>query len=588
MSPNQNKMAKKKIKANSLKSIYKNIVYPRRKTLLLGFVLIMINRVMGFVLPGSSKFLIDDIIKNERTDLMGTFVLVVGVAVLIQAITSFALTQLLSVQAQKLIADLRVKVQEHILRLPVGFFDTMKSGGLVSRIMNDVEGVRNIVGTGVVQFVGGIITAVGAFSALIYFNAMLTLYILIPVILFAVISFYAFKRIRPIFRERGKIQEAVTGRLTETLGGIRVVKGFNAEQREIETFRTGVMSLFNNIKSSLVNTSFVTSLGAFIAGVATIIIMYVGGSDVITGKMEVGELLAFTMYLGVMIFPIVQMGSIGTQLTEAIAGLDRTEELLSVTAENDDPNRTIVLENVKGDFEFDNVRFEYEEEKEVLHGISFSAPKGSVTALVGGSGSGKSTIASLVGTFISPKDGKVSIDGVDLAKVDLESYRKNLGVVLQDDFLFEGTIRDNVLFGKPDATEDELQNAIKAAYVDEFTNRFEQGLETLIGERGVKLSGGQRQRVAIARAMLANPKVLILDEATSNLDTLSEGFIQKSLEKLMEGKTTFVIAHRLSTIKKADQILVVENGEIIERGNHNELIANEGKYYEMYTYQARI
>ncbi|MFY0675065.1 MAG: ABC transporter ATP-binding protein [Bacteroidia bacterium] len=581
-------MAGKKIKANSLKSIYKNIVYPRRKTLALGFLLIMINRIMGFVLPGSSKILIDDIIDGGKTELMTMFVLVVGSAVLIQAITSFALTQLLSVQAQKLIADLRVKVQEHILRLPVGFFDSMKSGGLVSRIMNDVEGVKNIVGTGVVQFFGGIITAIGAFSALVYFNALLTLYILIPVILFAVISFYAFKRIRPIFRERGKIQESVTGRLTETLGGIRVVKGFNAERREIDTFRDGVMKLFKNIKSSLVSSSFVTSLGSFIAGVATLIIMYVGGSDVIEGTMKTGDLLAFTMYLGIMIFPIVQMGNIGTQLTEAIAGLDRTEELLSVTAENDDPKRINKLGEIYGDFEFNDIRFEYEEGKEVLHGVSFKAPKGSVTALVGGSGSGKSTIASLVGTFISPNSGKVTVDGFDLATVDLESYRSQLGVVLQDDFLFEGTIKENILFGKPVATEEELRNAIESAYVNEFTDRFEDGLDTLIGERGVKLSGGQKQRVAIARAMLANPKVLILDEATSNLDTLSEGFIQKSLEKLMDGKTTFVIAHRLSTIKKADQILVVENGEILERGNHDDLIAKEGKYYEMYTYQARI
>jgi subfamily B ATP-binding cassette protein MsbA len=367
-----------------------------------------------------------------------------------------------------------------------------------------------------------------------------------------------------------------------------VVKGFNAERREIDTFRDGVMKLFHNIKSSLVSSSFVTSLGSFIAGVATLIIMYVGGSDVIAGTMKTGDLLAFTMYLGIMIFPIVQMGNIGTQLTEAIAGLDRTEELLSVTAENDDPKRTHKLGEIYGDFEFNDIRFEYEEGKEVLHRISFSAPKGSVTALVGGSGSGKSTIASLVGTFISPNSGSVTVDGIDLETVDLESYRSQLGVVLQDDFLFEGSIRENILFGKPEATDQELQHAIESAYVNEFTDRFEEGLDTLIGERGVKLSGGQKQRVAIARAMLANPKVLILDEATSNLDTLSEGFIQKSLEKLMDGKTTFVIAHRLSTIKKADQILVVENGDILERGNHDELIAKEGKYYEMYTYQARI
>lgn len=581
-------MAKKKIKANSLKSIYTNIIYPRRKSLLLGFLLIIINRLSGLVLPWSTKYLIDDIIAPKSLDLLGPFILMVGVAVLISAASSYALTQLLSVQAQKLIAELRVKVQEHVLRLPVGFFDSMKSGGLVSRIMNDVEGVRNIVGTGVVQFIGGILTAVGAFIFLVTFNATLTMYILLPVVAFAIISFYAFKRIRPIFRERGKIQERVIGRLTETLGGIRVVKGFNAEEREIGAFRQGVMDLFMNVKSSLTSSSLVTSLGSFIAGLTTLIIMYVGGHDIVAGDMTTGELLSFTMFLGVMIFPIIQMGNIGTQLTEAIAGLDRTEELLSQTMENDDPNRVNQLPAIDGDFEFQDVRFEYEDDKEVLHGISFNAPKGSVTALVGGSGSGKSTMASLVGTFISPTNGRVLVDGYDLSTVDLESYRRHLGVVLQDDFLFEGTIRNNILFARPDASEEELKAAVEAAYVNEFTDRFSEGLETLIGERGVKLSGGQRQRVAIARAMLANPRVLILDEATSNLDTISEGYIQKSLESLMKGRTTFVIAHRLSTIKKADQILVIDDGKILEQGNHSELIATEGKYYEMFTYQARI
>ena len=555
---------------------------------MIGLLLILINRVAGLVLPGATKYLIDDIIVGGNTELFRQFVPIVGAAILIGSISSFMQTQLLSVQGQKLIAELRVKVQEHILKLPVGFFDSMKSGGLVSRIMTDVEGVRNIVGTGVVQFIGGIFTAVGAFTFLVIVNAKLTVFILLPVIAFAFISAIAFKRIRPIFRERGKIQERVTGRLTETLGGIRVVKGFNAEGREIGVFSEGAMTLFRNVRKSLLSSSLVTSLGSFIAGLTTLIIMYVGGHDVIDGTMTTGDLLAFSMYLGVMIFPIIQMGNIGTQLTEAIAGLDRTEELLSQVKEHDDPKRVNEIKNLEGNFEFKDVRFEYDEDKEVLHGISFKAPKGSVTALVGGSGSGKSTIASLIGTFIQPKEGQIVLDGLDFETVTLESYRRNLGVVLQDDFLFEGTIRENILFARPDAPVDELNKAVTDAYVSEFTDRFEDGLETLIGERGVKLSGGQRQRVAIARAMLANPKVLILDEATSNLDTLSEGYIQKSLESLMEGRTTFVIAHRLSTIKKADQILVVDEGKILERGNHDELIANKGKYYDMYTYQARI
>lgn len=575
-------------KANSWKSIYSNIIKPRMNMLLLGLLLILINRVAGLVLPISTKFLFDDIIKNERHDMFGYFALVVGIAIIIQAVTSFTLTQLLSVQAQKLIAELRIKVQRHLIKLPVRFFESHKSGGLVSRVMSDVEGVRNIVGTGVVQLFGGSITAIGAFCALIYFNAQLTLYILLPVIAFAFISIAAFKRIRPIFRERNKIREFVHGRLTESLGGIRVIKGFHAEEKEISIFSEGVMRLFRNIKKSLVSSSFVTSLGTFIAGLATLMIMYFGGSDIIDGKMEPGELIAFSTLLGVMVFPIIQMGNIGTQLTEAVAGLDRTEELLSEEVEDENPERVHVLDKVNGDFVFDDVHFAYDEGKDVINGVSFSANAGSVTALVGGSGSGKTTIASMVATFISPEKGTIAIDGHNLNEVTLHSYRKHLGVVLQDDFLFEGSIRENILFSKPEASEEDFKAAVKAAYVDEFTDRFEDGLETIIGERGVKLSGGQRQRVAIARAILADPKILILDEATSNLDTVSEGFIQKSLDHLMKGRTTFVIAHRLSTIKKADQILVIDNGKVLEQGTHDELIDKEGKYFEMYTYQARI
>lgn len=575
-------------RVNSLKSIFKSIIWPRKWLLLFGLILILFNRAAGLIIPASTKFLIDDIIGKNQAEYLSLFVLVVAVSVIVQSITSFTLTQLLSVEAQSLIAKLRVQVQKQVMNLPLSFFDDNKSGGLVSRIMNDVEGVRNLVGTGVVQMIGGLITSVGAFVILLNINAALTFYAILPMIIFSIIAVQAFKRIRPIFRERGVINAEVTGRLTETLSGIRVIKGFNAEAQEVSMFEKGVDRIFKNVKKSLVSTSFVTSAATFFLGLGSVGIMWYSGNKIIADQMTVGDLFAFTAILAFMVAPLVQMGNIGTQLTEAIAGLDRTEELMSQAAEDDDPNRTVQLESIKGDFKFDNVHFAYDEDKDVLHGISFYAPSGSVTALVGSSGSGKTTIASMVASFISPDEGTITLDDIDLSTVLLESYRKNLGVVLQDDFLFEGTIRENILFPRPNASEEELQQAVKAAYVSEFTDRFELGLETVIGERGVKLSGGQRQRVAIARAILADPRVLILDEATSNLDTVSEGYIQESLETLMKGRTTFVIAHRLSTIKKADNILVIENGSIVEQGNHETLINKQGRYYEMYTYQARI
>ena len=509
-------------------------------------------------------------------------------SIVVSAITSFLLTRILSVEAQHLISVLRAQVQKQILRLPIRFFDNTKSGALVSRIMTDVEGVRNLVGTGLVQLVGGLLSSVLCLVLLIRISPMMTLYVLVPVIIFGFISLKAFAYIRPIFRERGVLNAEVTGRLTETLNGIRVIKGFNAENQEIRTFEKGVEKLFLNVKKSLTSTSLVTSSATFLLGLASTGIMGIGGYMIINGDMTIGDFLSFTLFLGFMIAPIVQMSNIGSQLTEAFAGLDRTEEIMNMDPEDDGTVRTITMPRIHGDMRFNDVSFAYEEGKSVLTNVSFDAPAGSVTALVGTSGSGKTTIAGLAASFLNPLSGIITVDGTDLSKINLNSYRSQLGVVLQDDFLFEGTIRENILFPRPDATESQLQTAIHAAHVQEFTDRFELGIDTVIGERGVKLSGGQRQRIAIARAILADPRILILDEATSNLDTESESFIQESLRSLMKGRTTFVIAHRLSTIRQADQILVIEQGQIAERGKHEELIARKGRYFELYTYQARI
>jgi len=568
--------------------VFKTIVWPRRKQVFLGIILIIISRLAGLVLPGASKYLMDDVIPNNNMEMLKVLLLAVGGAILVQSVTSFALTQILSVEAQNLIAKLRAKVQAHIVKMPVRFFDNTKTGELVSRIMTDVEGVRNIVGTGLAQLFGGVLTSIICLVILININALMTLYVLVPVAVFGVISLKAFGYIRPIFRERGIINAEVTGRLTETLGGVRVIKGFNAEAQEIKTFEDGVNRLFLNIKKSLTSTSLVTSSATFLLGLASTGIMGIGGYMIMEGDMTFGDFLAFTLYLGFMIAPIVQMSNIGSQLTEAFAGLDRTEELLNMPLEDDERSREKTLETIKGDIKFEDVSFAYEEDKNVIKNISFEAPSGTVTALVGTSGSGKTTIAGLAASFLNPNDGVVSVDGVDMGTVTLASFRKHLGVVLQNDFLFEGTIRDNILFPRPNATEEQLQLAVKAAHVSEFTDRFDDGLDTTIGERGVKLSGGQQQRIAIARAILADPRILVLDEATSNLDMESEAFIQQSLKELMKGRTTFVIAHRLSTIRQADQILVVEKGEIVERGKHDELIEKKGRYFDLYTYQARI
>ena len=578
-------MEKKKV--NVLQA-FKEFIWPRKGIVSVGLVLIVISRLASLVLPLKSKELLDEIIPNKDLDALINMVLIVSGAILIQAITSFALTRLLSVEAQLLISKLRAKVQKQVLSLPISYFDNNKSGALVSRIMSDVEGVRNLIGTGLVQLFGGTVTAIISLVLLINISGKMTLFVLAPVFLFAIIALKAFGYIRPIFRKRGMINAEVKGRLTETLNGVRVIKGFNAEEQENVSFEKGVDRLFQNVKKSLTATAIMTSSSAFLLGLSSVGIMGMGGSMIIEGTLSTGDFLAFTLLLGFMIAPIIQMSNIGSQLTEAFAGLDRTEEIMNIQSESDDEMRTIKLDKIVGDIEFKDVSFSYEKGKEVVRNISFKANKGSVTALVGTSGSGKSTLASLVASFISPVSGIILIDGNDISKVSLNSFRSQLGVVLQDDFLFEGTIRENILFPRPNASESQVLDAVKAAYVDEFTDRFDDGLDTLIGERGVKLSGGQRQRIAIARAVLANPRILILDEATSNLDTESESLIQKSLADLMKGRTTFVIAHRLSTIRQANQILVIEHGEIAEQGNHNELIEGKGRYFDLFTYQSRI
>ena len=585
MSDSTSKKSKAKI---TIGQVFRTIVWPRRYILLFGLFLIVISRVSGLALPFSAQYLIDRVIAQGDYYTLKLILAAICLSITIQAVTSYLLTKLLSVEAQRLISILRANVQKQLLRLPIRFFDNNKSGALVSRVMNDVEGVRNLVGTGLVQLVGGVLTSAICLVLLIRISPMMTLYVLVPVAIFGFIALKAFSVIRPVFRERGVITAEVTGRLTETLNGVRVIKGFNAEQQEIKTFEAGVEKLFLNVKKSLTATSLVTSSGSFLLGLASTGILGIGGYLIIKHQLTPGELLSFTLYLGFLIAPILQMSNIGSQLTEAFAGLDRTEELMNMKPEDDGIERNIKIGTIKGDVAFENVSFAYDEGKEVIRNVSFKAPVGTVTALVGTSGSGKSTIAGLAASFLTPVTGMITVDGVDLSKVSLNSYRNQLGVVLQDDFLFEGTIRENILFPRPNSSDEELQRAVKAAYVSEFTERFEKGLDTVIGERGVKLSGGQRQRIAIARAILANPRVLILDEATSNLDTESESFIQESLRNLLQGRTTFVIAHRLSTIRQADQILVIENGIIQEQGKHEELILAKGRYFQLYTYQARI
>ena len=578
-------MSKKKV---SYKWAFKEYIWPRKKIILVGLVLIIIRSLSGMVLPYASKTLMDNIIPSKDVSTLWVLIIIVCTSILVQSLTSFSLTRLLSVEAQHLIYLLRSQVQSKLLSLPINFFDNNKTGALVSRVMNDVEGVRNLVGTGLVQLIGGSITAIISLIILININALMTVFVLVPVGIFAIIAMKAFVYIRPIFKNRGVINAEVTGRLTEILSGVRVIKGFNAEEQENKSFQKGAEKLYLNVKKSLTATALITSSSTLLLGLASAGIMGIGGYFMMDNTMTFGDFISFTLFLGFMIAPIVQMSNIGSQLTEAMAGLDRTQELMEMTIEDNPEVRTNYLNEIKGDIVFNNVSFSYEENKEVLHNISFEAPSGSVTALVGSSGSGKSTIASLAATFLNPTKGDVTLDGIDLSEVNLSSFRSHLGVVLQDDFLYAGTIRENILFPRPNASEEELISAVKGAYVNEFTDNFVDGLDTVIGERGIKLSGGQKQRISIARALLADPKIIILDEATSNLDTESETFIQKSLNTLMKDRTTLVIAHRLSTIQQANQILVIEEGKIVEEGKHDELIAKKGRYFDLYTYQSRI
>lgn len=587
--PTLNRMRKRPaVSGASLRHAFHEIIWPRKRLIAVGLALILLNRLAGLVLPASTKYLVDNVIANGDIGLLYTLLGAVGLAVAVQAATSYSLTMLLSVEAQNLIAQLRAQVQKHVLELPIRVFDNAKSGELVSRIMDDVEGVRNLVGTGLVQLVGGTVTAVVALAFLVRINLIMTLLAIVPLAAFAFVSTRAFATLRPAFRERGQIRAEVTGRLTEALGGIRIIKGFHALDKEAEIFEAGVMRIFDNVKTTLTTSSGVTSLGTFFMGSASVLIMGYGGRLIVEGQLTLGDLFSFTLFLGFLIAPVVQMANIGTQMTEAFAGLDRTSELLAWPKEDDDPLRTVTMPPIDGHVVFEDVHFRYEDDKPVLQGVSFEAQPGTVIALVGSSGSGKSTLAGLAATFLTPDQGRVAVDGVDLRTVILSSYREQLGLVLQNDFLFDGTIRENLLFARADATAEDIREAARRAHVLEFTDRFPQGLDTVIGERGVKLSGGQRQRVTIARAILANPRVLLLDEATSSLDTESEALIQHSLQELFQGRTTFVIAHRLSTIQRADLILVVEAGAIVERGRHEELMERRGRYHQLYTVQARI
>src|SRR5271170_7604661 len=561
------------------------LVKPRRLLLGGSFLLMVINRFSGLILPASTKYLIDNVMGKHQLSLLPKIVGVVVGATILQGITSYTLTQLLSKEGQRLIAELRMKVQAHIGRLPVAFYDENRTGSLVARIMSDVEGVRNLIGTGVIDFFGGLLTAVFAFGFLIKLSVQMTLVTFAILLIFGFILQMAFKTIRPIFRERAKINAEVTGRLTESLGGVRVVKGYHAEQSEANVFAAGANRLLQNVISSLTAQSLMSLASTAVLGFVGALVMYLGAKHVVDGTLTTGGYVTYVMFLAFMIAPIVQLVSIGTQLTEALAGLDRTTEILNESQEDSEPSRAVTLPTIKGDIAFDDVTFAYEPGKPVLHGISFESTPGTVTALVGSSGSGKSTIISLICAFHTASTGKVLIDGIDLSTIRLSSYRQQLGVVLQETFLFDGSIHENILFSRPDATEEQLIEACRIARVDEFAERFPEKYNTIVGERGVKLSGGQRQRLSIARAILADPRILILDEATSSLDSESEAMIQEGLGYLMQGRTTFVIAHRLSTIRRADQILVVEGGEIVERGTHQSLYALGGRYYDLYTRQ---
>jgi subfamily B ATP-binding cassette protein MsbA len=563
------------------------LVAPRKWLILAGMGLMAINRVAGLVLPFTSKPLLDKVLspQHPRPDLLPRIIALVFSAMVVQAVTSFSLTQLLSKAGQRLIAEMRRQVQKHVGLLSVAYYDENRTGTLVARIMTDVEGVRNLVGTGLVDFVGGLLTAVLAFLYLMHLSATVTLTVFAVVGAFVIVLQYGFKKIRPIFRERGRINAEVTGRLTESLGGVRVIKGYHAEDREAGVFAKGVERLLENVMKSLTLTSALSAASMTVLGLVSSVVMWLGGHRVLGNTWTVGDYFSYNMFIAFMIAPVFQIVNIGTQLTEAFAGLDRTSEIMAELEENQSPQRTVKMPPIQGTVRFEDVEFAYDPGKPVLHEVSFLAEPGTVTALVGSSGSGKSTIISLLCAFHTPTQGRVLVDRVDLAQVDLNTFRSQLGVVLQDSFLFDGTIRENIMFSRPDATAEQFLFACRTARVDEFAERYPDAYDTIVGERGVKLSGGQRQRLSIARALLAEPRILILDEATSSLDSESEAMIQAGLNQLMQGRTTFVIAHRLSTIRRADQILVVEQGRIVERGDHAALYALGGRYYDLYTRQ---
>jgi len=581
------KKPKKKVDWKAFPEVWQ-MIRPRRGILLLGLLLVAINRVSGLILPGSSKYLFDNVINKKEVHLLGPIVLAVIGATIVQGLTSFTLTQVLSKSAQRMITELRKQVQAHIGRLPVSFYDANKTGVLVSRIMSDVEGVRNLIGTGLVEFVGGLLTALMALIILLRISALMTVVAFLVMLAFAFFLNKAFSTIRPIFRARPKINAEVTGRLTESLGGVRVVKGYHAEAREEEVFARGAQRLLDNVLKTLTATSLMSLSGATLMGLVSAVIMFLGTRQVLSGTMTTGQLIQYSGFLVLLVAPVFQIVAIGTQITEAITGLERTREILNESMEDQDPGRTVSLGRIDGRVTFDDVHFSYEPGKEVLHGVSFHSRPGTVTALVGPSGSGKSTMIGLLSAFYTPTTGRVLVDDVDLSMVQLSSYRTQLGVVLQETFLFDGSIRENVAYARPHASEEEIMEACRIARVDEFAESFEKKYDTVVGERGVKLSGGQKQRVSIARAILADPRILILDEATSSLDSESEALIQEGLRYLMRGRTTFVIAHRLSTIRRAEQILVVQEGRILERGTHESLYAAHGRYFELYTKQHAV
>jgi ABC-type multidrug transport system fused ATPase/permease subunit len=578
---------KKKITSGALEEA-KRLIWAHRKRLALGLSLMVVNRLAGLVLPTTSKYLMDNVITQGQWDLLPTLALVAGGATIVDAVTSFANSQVLGVAAQRAITDMRKEVEAHVLRLPIRYFDTTKTGILISRIMTDAEGIRNLVGSGLVQLAGSILTAIMALGILLYLNWKLTLVTIAVLGLFGGVMATAFGRLRPLFRERGQINAEVTGRLAESLGGVRIVKAYTAEKREELVFAKGAHRLFRNVAKSLTGVSAIGAFSGLVIGTIGLAVMLIGGHSIRTGEMTIGDLFMYIAMIALITVPIVQLANIGTQITEAFAGLDRIREIRQMATEDQEDAARQPLGDIRGQVKFEDVNFEYNPGTPVLKQVSFEAPAGSTTALVGSSGSGKSTLISLVMAFNRPQSGRVLVDGTDLNDVKLRDFRAHLGVVLQDNFLFDGTLAENIAFARPHATRDEIIAVSRIAHCDEFIQEFEKGYDTVVGERGVRLSGGQRQRVAIARAILANPRVLILDEATSSLDSESEMLIQDGLRSLRQGRTTFVIAHRLSTIRSADQILVLEHGEIVERGSHEQLMALNGRYRQLYDKQYRF